>query len=147
MADNAPRTDVILPMKDPYMQQIVAGTKTYESRKYNLPACVERIWFYRTAPHSRIEYICEIMPARTRNPGESLFDTDGLRNVQFNARREDWEGYDFAYKILSVSQLEEPIPLAKLKTYHGFKSAPVGFLYTPSSIHDQVVWFRQKKLR
>ncbi|KAF9776287.1 hypothetical protein IL306_005565 [Fusarium sp. DS 682] len=36
------RTDMILAMNDPYMQQIIDGTKTYEFRKYNM-AGIQRI--------------------------------------------------------------------------------------------------------
>jgi len=101
--------DVILPMREPYMQQIVTGEKTYEFRKYCLKPSIERIWFYRTAPHSSIEYICEILPARTRNPGDHAIKEDGLGNREFHTRHKDWEGYDFAYKILSVWKIEKPV--------------------------------------
>lgn len=87
-------------MHDPYMQQIVTGEKTYEFRKYRLAQSVERIWFYSTAPKSRIEYICEILPAKTRNPGDPALEEDGLGNKEFNTRHPDWEKYDFAYPSL-----------------------------------------------
>lgn len=139
-------TDVILAMQEPYMQQIVDGKKNYEFRKYRLKPSVKRIWFYRTAPYSSIEYICEIEPAATRDPGDPLLDEEGLGNKEFNTRHEDWDGYDFAYKILSVYQLEKPITLKDLKTDHGMGSAPRGMVYTPQSLMKLVDWRTQKKL-
>jgi hypothetical protein len=61
-------TDIILPMGDPYMEQIVDGTKNHEFRKYRLKSGIRQVWLYRTAPHSSITHICEILPARPRNP-------------------------------------------------------------------------------
>ena len=55
------RSDMILPMRDPYMQQIIEGVKNYEFRKYNRPG-VQHIWFYRTSlshhPHLPGERSC-----------------------------------------------------------------------------------------
>jgi len=52
------------------MQQIVSGKKTFEFRKYDVGSGVKRIWFFTNAPVERIEYVCEIEPARTRHPGD-----------------------------------------------------------------------------
>lgn len=51
------RTDIILPMRDPYMGQIIDGSKNYEFRKYRLKSGIHRIWFYRTAPYSVLIYV------------------------------------------------------------------------------------------
>lgn len=139
-------TDVILPMQDPYMDQIIDGTKNYEFRKYRLKPSVKRIWFYRTAPHSSITHVCEILPAQTRNTGDPPLEENGLGNVEFNTRQKDWEGYDYAYKITSIYAINNPLPLADAMTYHGFKSAPRGLVYLPTSINRQVNWRKQNKL-
>ena len=141
------KSDAILPMQEPYMQQIVTGEKTYEFRKYCLKQSVKRIWFYSTAPQSTIEYICEILPARTRNPGDLALEGDGLGNKEFNTRHKDWEGYDFAYKILSVYRIEKPITLDDLRNDHGMRSAPRGLVYAPPSLLEFVEWQKQSKLR
>lgn len=141
------KSDVILPIQEPYMQQIVTGEKTYEFRKYCLKQSIERIWFYRTAPYSSIEYICEILPAKTRNPGDLALEEDGIGNKEFNTRHKDWEGYDFAYKILSVYKLDMPITLKDLKNDHGIRSAPRGLVYAPPSLMALVQWQKQTKLR
>jgi predicted transcriptional regulator len=134
-------------MQEPYMQQIVTGEKTYEFRKYCLKHSVGRIWFYRTAPHSTIEYICEILPAKTRNLGDSPLEEDSLGNKEFNTRHKDWEGYDFAYRILSDYKLDTPITLNDLRIHHGIRSAPRGPVYVPQSLTEHVDWQIQRKLR
>ncbi len=101
-------TDAILPIQDPYMEQIIDGRKNYEFRKYCLKPSVQRIWFYRTAPHSSITHVCEILPARTatqvirpwrRRVLGTPISTAGIKI----------EGYDFAYKITSVYELRRPV--------------------------------------
>lgn len=140
------RADAVLAMQEPYMQQIASGEKTYEFRKRRLADSVKRIWFYRTAPYSSIEYVCEIEPARTRNEGDPPLPEDGLGNHEYNTGHQDWEGYDFAYKILSVYQLRKPWTLKDLREQHGFKAAPQGMMYTPRSLVDGTDLSKERKL-
>lgn len=126
---NGHKTDIVLPMNQPYMGQIVSGVKTYEFRKYHISKAVKRVWFYVTAPESRITHICEIAEARTRKTGDEPLPLDGLGNKEYNERHPDWNGYDFAYEILSVYELKEPIALEAMKRTHGFKGAPRGLVY------------------
>lgn len=146
-------TDVILAMQDPYMDQVIAGTKTYEFRKYQLKPTVKRIWFYRTVPHSSITHssithLAEIEPARTRNfqAGDEPLPENGLGNVEFNNRHPSWAGYDYAYKILTAWELNEHIPLDVMRDKYGFKMAPRGMLYLPEAIENEVVWDKQRKV-
>jgi len=135
-----PQTDVILAMREPYMQQIIEGKKTYEFRKYRLKPSIQRIWFYHTAPYSSLQYIAEIEPAVTRNPGDALLSEEGLGNKELNERHRDWEGYDYAYRILSVYKLGEAITLEELKAEFGFKGAPRGMVYLPVEMGRRVDW-------
>ena len=143
-------TDVVMAIQDPYMDQIINGTKNYEFRKYCLKPDVKRIWFYRNAPHSALTHVCEILPAHTRNPGDTALEgdaaleEDGIGNAEFNSRHKDWDGYDFAYKILSVYELRKPIPLTEMITACGFQAAPRGLLYLPRATEERVLWYRQK---
>lgn len=100
------------------MQQIIDGEKTYEFRKYRLPQTVERVWFYSTAPHSQIQYLYQIEPAVTRNEDDTKLPEDGLGSKEFNDFHRDWDLYDFAYKILSLYKLNEPVTLAALTQDH-----------------------------
>ena len=88
-----------------------------------------------------------MMPARTRDPGDVPLEEDGLGNKEFNTRHEDWDGYEFAYKILSVRRIEKPITLKNLKDDHGMRSAPQGMVYTPPSLMELVDWQKQSKVK
>ncbi|KAF2495854.1 hypothetical protein BU16DRAFT_459572 [Lophium mytilinum] len=146
-ADDSPiHRDVILAIQDPYMSQIFDGSKTYEFRKYLITPTVERIWFYRTSPHSSIEYVCEIDPARTRKPGDEPLPEDGLGNFEFNSGHKDWDGYDYAYKINAVCKLKIPIKLEDLKNEHDIKAAPRGLVYAPKSMTD-IDWRGSTRIR
>ncbi|KAK1841689.1 hypothetical protein CCHR01_15675 [Colletotrichum chrysophilum] len=127
-------------MQDPYMQQIIDGDKTYEFRKYNMEG-IKRIWFYRTAPHSAITHVCEVSPAKTRNPGDQPIPENGLGNKEFNDRSPDWDGYDFAYRINSG------IKWPQMRDEHGMKIYPRGRVRLPVSIAEQYPWRQQTKIR
>ncbi|KAF6819733.1 hypothetical protein CSOJ01_01140 [Colletotrichum sojae] len=136
-------------MRDPYMQQIIDGTKNYEFRKYNMSG-VERIWFYRSSPHSAMTHVCEVSPAATRNPGDAPLPEDGLGNKEFNERDPEWDGYDFAYRVNSVYEIDAPggkgITLAQMKSEFGMKCAPQSRCRLPRSISDQYKWDEQTKI-
>ncbi len=141
-------SDAILPMQEPYMSQIVNGTKNHEFRRYRIRPEVQRVWFYLTHPDSCIKYICEIEPAQTRNEdGDAPLREDGLGNREFNTHHKDWDGYDYAYKILSLYELHHPISLSEMKSTYNMKSAPRGLVFVPAAIRGTVVWKNQKLLR
>jgi len=142
---SAIKTDVILSIREPYMQQMIDGEKNYEFRKYRLPSTVERIWFYSVSPRSRIEYVCQTDPAVTRGEGIPKLPEDGLGNKEFNEFYS--ESSNFAYKILSVYRLDEPVTLAVLKKDHGLGGAPQRMAYAPSTLTESVPWQKQTKLR
>ena len=144
--DPTSKTDAILPMQEPYMQQIVRGEKTFEFRRYLINPSVQRIWFYRTAPYSSIEYVCEIAPARTLKVGDPPLPEDGLGNVEYNSGHEDYVGYDYAYEILSVYQLERPIKMPELRATYGLKSSPRGLIYTPIKMTAAIKWRDGRRL-
>lgn len=148
MAETKVRTDVILAINDPYMQQIIDGTKTFEFRKYDMPG-VQRIWFYRTAPHSAITHVCEVEPAVNRQQDHTALPEDGLGNLEYNKNHPDWDRYDFAYQINSVYAVNSPvgIPLADMKDKHGMEIAPRGRVFLPASIGQQFPLEAQTKLR
>jgi hypothetical protein len=123
---------------------MIDGEKTYEFRNYRLPPTVERIWFYSVAPLSRIEYVCQTEPAVTRGEGDPKLPEDGLGNKEFNELHSQ---SDFAYKIVSVYKLDEPITLAALKKDHGLGGAPQRMAYAPSTLNESVPWQKQTKLR
>jgi predicted transcriptional regulator len=116
-------------MNQPYMGQIVSGLKTFEFRKYRIAENVQRVWFYVTAPESRISHVCDIDAARTRTEGDEPLPLNGLGNKEFNERHPDWNGYDYAYEIKAVYQLTLPLGLKVMKEKYGWKGAPRGLVY------------------
>ncbi|EWZ29743.1 uncharacterized protein FOBCDRAFT_280659 [Fusarium oxysporum Fo47] len=143
------RTDMILAMNDPYMQQIIDGTKTYEFRKYNM-AGIQRIWFYRTAPHSAITHICPVNEAVTRNPDDQPLPEDGLGNKEYNQKDPDYDGYDYAYRINAVYEVNaeggQGITWAMMRDEHGMKIAPRGRVRVPESMIAQYSLEGQNKV-
>jgi hypothetical protein len=140
-----PQLDVLLPMHSNYMQNIVRQEKNHEFRRYRIAASVQRIWFYLNAPFSHIAYICEIDPARTRDPGDPPLEEDGLGNAEFNSERGgEWERYDYAYRIRSVWRIRAPIDLKGMKEKYGLKGAPRGLVYVPKLMAEEVVWDEQE---
>jgi hypothetical protein len=124
-------------MRQPYMDQIVSGIKDHEFRGYRISPTVKRIWFYVTAPESRISYICEISEAKTREEGDEPLLETGLGNKEFNERHPDWEGSDFAYEVKGVWELRRKLTLKDLKGEYGLKAAPRGLVYvTPEMLRD-----------
>jgi len=126
---------MILAMNDPYMQQIIDGIKNYEFRKYKM-AGIQRIWFYRTAPHSAITHICPVNEAVTRQDGP--LPEDGLGNKEYNEEHPDYEGWDYAYRINEVYEINSAITLEMMKNEHGMKSAPRGRVTVPDSLKAQI---------
>jgi len=143
------RSDMILAMNDPYMQQIIDGVKTYEFRKYNM-AGIQRIWFYRTAPHSAITHICPVNEAVTRNPGNQPLPEYGLENKEYNEKDADYEGYDFAYRINAVYEINaeggQGITWSMMRDEHGMNIAPRGRVRVPESMIEQYRLENQKKV-
>lgn len=72
----------------------------------------------------------------------STFARKGLGNIEFNTRHPAWAGYDYAYKILTVWELNEHIPLHVMRDKYGFKMAPRGMVYLPTAI----VWDKQRRV-
>ena len=133
-------------MTDECMQQIISRTKNYEFRRYRIHASVARVWFYLNAPHSHIAYICEIDPARTRNPGDEPLVEDGLGNKEFNERCKTMDRWDYAYRIRSVWKLRQPIALQRMKTVFRVGIAPRGLIYVPAAMLEHVQWNEQEMI-
>ncbi|WVW85146.1 hypothetical protein I302_107183 [Kwoniella bestiolae CBS 10118] len=142
MSDN-PKTDIILSMArtatEDYMQQIVQHLKTHEFRKKLYPPSVKRIWFYETSPISAITHICEIDPTHVRYKDGPL-EENGIGNREYNSKvdDEDWEGYDYAYRIKNCYKLRRPIGLVDMKMTYGINGAPRGMVYVTERMRGEV---------
>lgn len=80
-------------------------------------------------------------------PGDEPLKEDGIGNKEFNERHKDWEGFDYAYEILSVYELECPIGLEEMRGKYGMKGAPRGLVYLPRKVGEDVRWREQIRRR
>ncbi|EER42227.1 conserved hypothetical protein [Histoplasma capsulatum var. duboisii H88] len=76
------------------------------------------------------------MSARTRKPGDRPLDDDGLGSAEFNGKRKDWDGCDFAYEMVTVYKLKRPITLKEMKDKHGLCTCSGQSLYLWSSLQQ-----------
>ncbi|TVY83283.1 hypothetical protein LSUE1_G004323 [Lachnellula suecica] len=126
MTKKIPPTDILISIYPKHVDNIVAQVKNHEFRKYLIPATVNRIWIYETAPISAIRYCAIIGPGK--RPGElAEDDLDSLNNRSFNNRetlKTGGSGSQLAYKILELYRLESDLTLEILKEKGWFKGAP-----------------------
>ena len=124
-------------IQEEYMTQILKGHKTVEFRKYALPHSVTRIWFYLLPSHE-LRYVISILPAVSRLFGDILKE-DGEGNKEYNEWHQDYDGYDYAYRITGVWKLGRKIGKEEMKKY-GFQDRPRGRTFLPMKLlkeHEQ----------
>ncbi|RAO73204.1 uncharacterized protein BHQ10_009216 [Talaromyces amestolkiae] len=133
----AGRADIFMSIKPEHINNIATRAKNHEYRRYILPSSVRRIWFYTTAPFSRVEYVARI--SRGKIPGEVPED-GGIGNEDFNAGRELSE---YGYEILDLWKLKQPISL-KLAVSKGYmKGPPQKYCRVPLSLLESCPLDRQ----
>jgi len=62
-----------------------------------------------------------------------------MGNKEFNERHSDWEGYEFAYEVMSVWELRRKVTARELKEKYGFKAVPRSLVYVTSRLCG--MWF------
>lgn len=82
------------------------------------------MWIYETSPVSAITRIATISHGKRR--GE-VRDPTGLRNDEFD--KGDVNDVKFAYEILKLEKLEQPITLAQLKREGWLKGPPQKYCF------------------
>ncbi|GFF41869.1 hypothetical protein IFM46972_06685 [Aspergillus udagawae] len=127
-ATRTSKEDILMSIKPEHMSNIAAGRKNHEYRGYLLPSSVRRLWLYTTAPISRIEYVARISRGKTR--GEVAED-GGIGNADFNAGRKVSK---YAYEILELWKLREPISLASAISSGFLKGPPQKYCWAPVAL-------------
>ncbi|KAF8462602.1 hypothetical protein BDZ91DRAFT_797113 [Kalaharituber pfeilii] len=97
-------TDLIPPMREPYMNQIIAPTKDYEFSSYALKSSVGRAMVLYYHPTSAINQIAEIGPAVVAEYVKSL----PVEGITENRQK-------YRYNILRLQEIKRPIPLKEWK--------------------------------
>ena len=69
----------------------------------------------------------------------------GEGNKEYNENAEDYVGYDYAFPILSVWRLKEPIGMREMKERFGV-SPPQRFTYLPEKLRESVDWREQVRI-
>jgi predicted transcriptional regulator len=119
------RADIFMSIKPEHMDNIAAGLKNHEYRRYLLPATVHRIWFYTSAPVSAIHYVACISDGKI--PGQVPED-GGIGNKDFN---EGKKLSKYGYEIRELWKLEQPVSLQQAKSKGYLKGPPQKYCYVP----------------
>ncbi|KAB5542978.1 hypothetical protein GE09DRAFT_1134109 [Coniochaeta sp. 2T2.1] len=132
MAPQTDRSDIILSIHPEPMELIANGLKTHEFRNYSIPNTVSRMWMYITVPIQELRYMAAIGPAK--QPGE--IDDNGIGNREFNAGT---SGCQYAYELLQVYQINNPVSLATMKQKGWAEGAPQKYIYLRPAIVGQLL--------
>ena len=113
---------IFISIKPEFTKLIEIGEKNYEFRKYIPKEKFDILYVYETAPTCSLKYILtidEIIEYPIKIP------ENGYGNEDFN---NGLKKSKFAYHILKVEKLDNPISLKKLKSKFGF-TAPQSYAY------------------
>ncbi|RDW85640.1 hypothetical protein BP5796_03965 [Coleophoma crateriformis] len=128
----APRfygSDVFISMHSQQVTEIMMRKRDHHFTPHALHPKTSRIWLYETAPVCLLKYMAVISSALC--PGE-LRDERGIGNLEFNSGKSNVSKY--AYEILEVYELADPLSLARLRNYEWLDKAPKNELVRPAVI-------------
>ncbi|KAB8257896.1 hypothetical protein BDV32DRAFT_151873 [Aspergillus pseudonomiae] len=125
------REDIFMSIKPEHMQNISTGAKNHEYRRYLLPSSVRRIWFYTTAPESRIAHVARVSHGKV--PGE-VPENGGIGNEDFNAGKKVSK---YGYEILDLWRLKEPIRLKMALSEGYLNGAPQKYCWVPPKLLER----------
>jgi predicted transcriptional regulator len=121
-------TDILMSIKSEHMQNIASGAKNHEYRGYLLPQRIRRIWFYTTSPVQKIVYVAQISLGKV--PGE-VPENGGIGNTEFNEAKKK---STYAYEIVQLWMLKQPITLQQAIARKYLKGAPQKYCWVPLSL-------------
>ncbi|KAI3335562.1 hypothetical protein F4824DRAFT_148385 [Ustulina deusta] len=128
LGPQTPHSDIMVSLHPEHIARIVDRTKNHEFRVWKMPQQVSRIWVYITRPESQLRYMCLFSEPKT--PGE-IEDKKGLGNVEFNQGK---MAAKFAYQILQVYELNNPVSLDEMKRKGWVAGAPQKYTYIPLAV-------------
>ncbi|KAI0849823.1 hypothetical protein F5Y00DRAFT_234929 [Daldinia vernicosa] len=121
-------SDIMVSLHPEPLAKIINGTKNHEFRVWKIPPTVTRVWIYSTRPFSELKYMCTLGPPKV--PGE-IEDTKGVGNVEFNQGKAVAK---YAYEILQVYELNDPVPLDEMKRKGWVNAAPQKYVWVPPAV-------------
>ncbi|KAI0204555.1 hypothetical protein F4808DRAFT_413994 [Astrocystis sublimbata] len=128
LGPQTPHSDIMVSLHPEHIARIVDRTKNHEFRTWRIPQEVYRIWVYITRPNSELKYMCRFGEPKT--PGE-VQDDKGIGNVEFNQGKTPSK---FAYEILQVYELNNPVSLDEMKRKGWVSGAPQKYTYIPPAV-------------
>ncbi|KAI1095665.1 hypothetical protein F5B19DRAFT_440541 [Rostrohypoxylon terebratum] len=120
-------SDIMVSLHPEPLANILDRTKDHEFRVWKIPPDVSRIWIYSTRPFSELKYMCILGPPKL--PGQ-IEDERGIGNAEFNQGK----SAKFAYEILQVYELNNPVSLDEMKKKGWIAAAPQKFLRVPQTV-------------
>jgi predicted transcriptional regulator len=128
LGPQTPNSDIMVSLHPEHIAKIVDRSKNHEFRAWKIPLQVARIWIYITRPESQLKYMCIFGEPKTHGEIE---DEKGIGNVEFNQRR---TAAKYAYEILEVYELNNPVPLEEMKRNGWVAGAPQKYTYIPPAV-------------
>ncbi|KAI1129366.1 hypothetical protein F5Y10DRAFT_238448 [Nemania abortiva] len=128
LGPQTPHSDIMVSLHPEHIARIVDRTKNHEFRAWKIPQQVSRIWVYITRPESQLRYMCQF--GEPKIPGE-IEDEKGIGNIEFN---EGKTAAKFAYGILQVYELNNPVSLDEMKKKGWVAGAPQKYTYIPPAV-------------
>ncbi|KAI1758392.1 hypothetical protein F4782DRAFT_477937 [Xylaria castorea] len=128
LGPQTPHSDIMVSLHPEHIARIVDRTKNHEFRAWKIPQQVSRIWVYITRPECELRYMCRF--SEPKMPGE-IEDEKGVGNVEFNQGKKTAK---FAYEILQVYELNNPVSLDEMKRKGWVKGAPQKYTYIPPAV-------------
>lgn len=125
------RSDAFISLHPEHAAALASGTKDHEFRTWRLPFTVCRVWIYVTRPESRVRYMACVGPAKEAG---GIADERGEGNAEFNRG----EGAKFAYEILELYELNNPVSLNRAKENGWFAAPPQKFAFVPPVVVSQL---------
>ncbi|KAI0394250.1 hypothetical protein F5Y17DRAFT_268184 [Xylariaceae sp. FL0594] len=123
-----PHSDIMVSLHPEHIAKIVNRSKNHEFRAWKIPPEVSRIWIYVTRPESQLKYMCIF--GEPKAPGE-IQDEKGIGNVEFN---KGMKAAKFAYEILEVYELNNPVSLDEMKAKGWVNGAPQKYTFVPPAV-------------
>ncbi|KAK0641268.1 hypothetical protein B0T16DRAFT_419560 [Cercophora newfieldiana] len=126
-------SDVLISAPPDDVHLISIGMKDYVFGSYALPPSATRCWFYTAAPVAEVKYMAHLgSPLR---PGE-IDSTSGVGNAEFNTGK---TRNKFARKLIQVYQLNNPVPLAMMKSYGLGDQPPRNFTFVAPTVAGRLL--------
>jgi hypothetical protein len=128
MAPRSLHSDIFVSIHPDPVEAILNRTKDHDFRSFRIPDSVSRMWFYETKPASRVKYVAAISGAK--KPGD-IESTDGAGNIDFNTTGRKGR---FAYQIMQVYELADPLSLETLKANGWLEAAPTRYNFVRPAV-------------